>query len=120
MATQDRLTTSGAGMQKPRVQGVKAVSDGQRRHEVAPDIADQALHLAFVVALAGTPEPVIEKVMALQFGEHRRAQPLATLHDPRHREAGVVIQDRSRHAAEKTRPRHGRRRRLPRSQPDTL
>src|SRR3954469_18033364 len=40
--------------------------------------------------------------MALQFGEHVRTQALATLHDPRHREAGVVIQDRSRHAAEKT------------------
>src|SRR3954468_20877560 len=56
--------------------------------------ADQALHLAFVVALAGTPEPVIEKVMALQFGEHRRTQALATLHHPGHREAGVVIQVR--------------------------
>ena len=68
---------------------------------VAPDIADQPLHLALVVALAGSSEPVIEKVMALQFREHLRAQPLSALHDLGHREPGVVIQDRLRHAAEK-------------------
>jgi len=91
MPAQNRLTTSGAGMQEPGIQGVKAVGDRQRRHEVAPDVSDQSLHLAFVVALARPAEPVVEQIMALQFREHVGAQPLATFHDPGHRETGVVI-----------------------------
>src|ERR1700722_17950186 len=38
--------------------------------------------------------------MPLRFRKLPRAQPLATLHDPGHRESRVVVQDRSQHAAE--------------------
>jgi hypothetical protein len=44
--------------------------------------------------------------MALQLREHMRAQTRATLHDPRHGQTGVVIQDRPRHTAEKPERRH--------------
>jgi hypothetical protein len=91
MTTQDRLAPPAAAMQEPGVQGVKAVRHRQRRHELTPDIADQPLHLAFVVALTRPAKPVVEQIMALQFREHMRAQTLATLHNPRYREAGAAM-----------------------------
>jgi hypothetical protein len=47
-------------MQVPGVQDIKTVS------EVAPDVIDQPLDLAFVVALTRSAEPVVEQVMALK------------------------------------------------------
>jgi hypothetical protein len=77
---QDRLTpfrqASGT-----RIERLIALRDGKGRHEVAPDITDQPLHLALVVALAGPAEPVVEQVMALQFREHLRSQALSAFHD---------------------------------------
>ena len=51
------------------VQGIKALEGRDGHEEVAPHIADQALNLAFVVALAGTPEPVLEQVVGLKLGK---------------------------------------------------
>src|SRR3974390_959790 len=85
---------------------VETVRDGQRRHEVAPDKSDQALDLAFVVALARSAKAVGEQVMALEFREHLRAQALSALHHLGHCEPGVVVQNRLRHAAEKSERRH--------------
>jgi hypothetical protein len=42
-------TPLGAGIKEPGVECVKALRDGQRLHEVAPDITDQPLHLALIV-----------------------------------------------------------------------
>ena len=106
LAAQDRLTPLDAGVEEPRVERVETVRDGQRRHEVAPDISDQPLDLALVVALARSAKAVVEQVMALEFREHLRAQALSALHDLGHREPGVVVQNRLRHAAEKIERRH--------------
>ena len=91
VAAQDRLTPFDAGVEKARVERVKTLRDRQRRHEVAPDIADQPFHLALVVSLARPAEAVVEQVMALKFREHMRAQPLSALDDPGHCEPGVVV-----------------------------
>ena len=72
----------------------------QRHQVVPPDQPDQTLDLAFVVALAGPAEPIGEQVMRLQFAEHARPLPRSVAQDPRHRQLGVVIQDRRRHPAE--------------------
>ena len=51
------------------IEGGKAGHDRNRHQEVAPGIADQALNLAFVVALARPAEAVQEQVMRLQLGK---------------------------------------------------
>lgn len=79
MAAQDRRTPLAATIDQLRVQRIKAFHDWHRRHEVAPDIADQPLHLAFVIAFTRQAKPVREQVVALQFGKHMRAHPLAAL-----------------------------------------
>ena len=76
--------------------------EGRDRHqEVAPRIADQALDLAFVVALAGPAEAVEEQVVRLQLGKGARPLALAIAKDAGHRQLGVVVENRLRHAAQK-------------------
>jgi len=58
---------------------------------VAPGIANQALDLALVVALARPAEAVEEQVVRLQLGKAARALPLAIAQDASHRQFGVVI-----------------------------
>ena len=101
MTTQNRLTPFAASVEETRIERIKAVGDRQGRHEVAPDKSDQPFHLPFVVPLAGPSKAILEEIVALEFGEHVRAQPLAALHDLRHGEPRVVVEDRLRHAAEK-------------------
>jgi hypothetical protein len=52
MAAQDRLTLR-AGIKEPGVERVKSIRDGQRRHEVAPDITDQPPTLPLSLPLPG-------------------------------------------------------------------
>ena len=69
--------------------------EGRDRHqEVAARIADQALDLAFVVALAGAAEAVEEQVVRLQLGKGTRPLALAITKDAAHRQLGVVVEDR--------------------------
>ena len=51
--------------------------NGDRHQAVAPDIADQAFHFAFVVALTGPAKAITEQVMRLQFSEGLGPLPLA-------------------------------------------
>src|SRR5271170_6626969 len=51
-------------------------------------------------AFAWSAEPILEQIVRLQLGEHPRPLPLAVTEDARHRDLGVVIQDRLWHAAE--------------------
>ena len=62
--------------------------------------ADQPFDFALVVAFARSAEPVLKQVVRLQLGKHPRPLPLAVPKDADHRELGVVIQNRLRHAAE--------------------
>ena len=104
----DRLSMTPQPRTKPRsaarlelgVEGGKAGEAGQRHHEVAPDEADQVLHLAFVITLAGSAKAVREQVVGLKFGEDPGPLPRPVPQDPRHRQPSVVIQDRARHARE--------------------
>ena len=73
----------------------------QRRHEGALGVLHQPFDLAFVVALARPAEAIPKQEMADQLGEGARAGTLAVAEDPGHRQLGVVVQDRLRHAAEK-------------------
>src|SRR5208337_2750887 len=50
-------------IEKPGVERLEAIGDGQRRHEVAPDKTDQPLHLALVVALGRPAEAILEQIM---------------------------------------------------------
>ena len=49
--------------------------------------------LSFVIALAGSSEPVLEQVMGLQLGERPRALPTPVAQYPGHRQFGIVVQD---------------------------
>jgi hypothetical protein len=71
-----------------------------RHQQVPPDPADQPLDFAFVVALTRAAKPVGKDVMRLQLAEHPRplADPVAQ--DARHRQLGIVVQDRARNLAE--------------------
>jgi hypothetical protein len=58
MAAQNCRTPFDAGFGQLRVQRLKALRHRHRRHEIAPEIADQPFDFAFVIALAGPTEPV--------------------------------------------------------------
>ena len=76
--------------------------EGRDRHQkVAARIADQALDLAFVVALAGPAEPVEEQIVRLQLGKGARPLALAIAKDAAHRQLGVVVENGLGHAAQK-------------------
>src|SRR3954453_24164798 len=85
-----------------RVQsGVPKTAGGTHRHQQVPaHPTDQSLNFALVVAFAGPAEPVGKHVMRLQLAEHARPLPPPVAQDPRHRQGGVVVQDRARHLAE--------------------
>ena len=53
----------------------------------------QALNLAFVIALAGTAEAVIEQVVGLHLGEGAGALAPAVAQYLRHGQLGIVVQD---------------------------
>ena len=71
-----------------------------RHHEVSPRIAHQSFHLPLVVAFARTPELLREQVMTLQFAERPCLGARSIPQNPRHRQLGVVVQNRPRHSAE--------------------
>ena len=71
-----------------------------RHQEVAPGIANQALHLALVVALTGPAEAVEEEIVGLQLGKDAGPLARAVAQDARYRQPGVVGENRLRHAAE--------------------
>ena len=85
---------------QPGVQRLEALEAGHRNHKIAPAKADHALHGALVVALARPAEPVLEQVMRLQLRKGPGALARAIAEDLRHRDGGVVVEDRRRHAAE--------------------
>ena len=106
VATQAIAHALSAAVQKMGVQRREAVEHRDRHQEVAPRITDQPFDLALVVALARSAEPVLEQVMRLQLAEHPRALPLAVTQDAGHRDLGVVVEDRLRHAAEEAERSH--------------
>ena len=71
----------------------EALEGRHRNQEVAAHVPHQSLHFAFVVALAGTPEPVLEQVVGLQLGEGAGALATAVPQDPRHGQPGIVVED---------------------------
>ena len=91
VAAQHRRPPLDAGVEEAGVERGKTLRDRQRRHEIAPGVTDQPLHLALVVAFARSAKAVVEEVMALKLREHMRAQPLSALDDPGDREPGVVV-----------------------------
>src|SRR5450755_3539066 len=99
-AAQTVSHSTAAAFQQIGIQRLEALEHRNWYEEVAARIADQPFDLALVVAFARPAEPVLEKIVRLQFGEHARALPLAITEDAGHRDLGVVIQDRLRDAAD--------------------
>ena len=83
-----------------RVQRLEALEHRDRHEEVPSCIADEPFDFALVVAFARSAEPILEQVVRLKLGERARPLPLAVTKDAGHRQLGVVIQNRLRHAAE--------------------
>src|SRR6266566_919833 len=83
------------------VQRREALKHRDGYEEVPSRIADQPFDFALVIAFARSAEPILEKVVRLQLCKHARALPLAVTEDARHRDLGVVIQDRLWDAVEK-------------------
>jgi hypothetical protein len=90
-----------AALLEMRVELGEAGDARDRHQEVTARVADQALDLAFVVALAGPAEAVEEQVVRLQLGEGAGPLTLAITEDAGHRQLGVVVEDRLGHAAQK-------------------
>ena len=78
----------------------KLSKDGTGTREVAAHVPHKALHFAFVVALAGTPEPVLEQVVGLQLGEGPGALAPAVAKDLRYGQPGIVVEDALGHSAQ--------------------
>ena len=95
-----RLASQAAHAQHP-VERFVARGDRDRRHEVRPCILHESFDLPLVVALAGSSKPILEQVVADQFGERPRALALAIPANLRHRDLEIVVEDRQRHAAKK-------------------
>src|SRR5271167_1269845 len=100
MAAQTVSHSTAAAFQQIGVQRLEALEHRDGDEEVPSRIADKPFDFALVVAFARSAEPILEQVVRLQLGEHARALPLAVTKDARHRDLGVVIQDRLRYAAE--------------------
>src|SRR4051794_3348435 len=100
MATQPITQAIEAAPLEVGVEVGEAGEGRDRDQEVAPGVADQALDLALVVAFAGPAEAVEEQIVRLQLGEGPGPLPLAIAQDARHRQPGVVVEDRARHATE--------------------
>jgi hypothetical protein len=100
VAAQPIAKTAAAICQQLLVQRSKAGGMGQRHQVVSPDQSDQTLNLAFVVALTRATKPIGEQVMRLQLTEHARPPPCAIAQNAGHRQFGVVVQNRRRHATE--------------------
>ena len=90
-----------AALLETRIELGEAGKGWDRHQKVTARIADQALDLAFVVALAGPAEAVEEQIVRLQLGEGPRPLALAITKDAAHRQLGVVIENRLGHAAQK-------------------
>ena len=72
---------------------IKALEGRDGHEEVAPHISHQAFDLSFVVALAGTPEPVLEEVVGLKLGKGTGALTSAVTQYPGHGQPGIVVED---------------------------
>jgi hypothetical protein len=117
----DRLTVAAhaivvalqAPVFQPGVQVIEAVEARGRHEEIAAPGADNALHRSVrhwartngafngsPFPLARLAEPVVEQGMRLQLGKGSCSFPFAVAADLRHRDRGVVVQDRQGHAAE--------------------
>ena len=83
------------------IQRIEALEGRHRHQKVSSHVPHQALHLAFVIALAGTPEPVLEQVVGLQLGEGAGALAPAVSQDPGNSQPGVVVEDALGHSAQK-------------------
>ncbi len=51
------------------------------------------LDLALVIAFAGSAKPILEQIMADEFGEGAGALALAVAENPRHRDFEIVVQN---------------------------
>jgi hypothetical protein len=88
-----------AAVQKMGVEGFEAFVLRDRHQEVAPRVTNKAFNLALIVALAKPTEPILKQIVRLQLAEHACALPLAVTKNARHRDFGVVVQDRLRDPA---------------------
>ena len=87
------------------VQAVEGLEPWHRHQEVPAAIADETFHLTLVVAFTRTPEAILEQIVGPQLTEHPCPLAPAVTEDTGHRDLRVVIENRTRHAAEKRDPR---------------
>ena len=83
------------------IERIKAFEGRHRHQKVSAHIADQAFHLAFVIALTGAAEPVLEQVVGLELGEGAGALTPAVAQYLRHRQPGIVVENALGHSAQK-------------------
>src|ERR1700752_272437 len=99
MHAQPIIQAPAATLQQLRIEFSEAVRAWDRHHEVAPHVADQPFDLAFIIALARSPEARGEQIVGLQFTEDSSALPGAIAEDACNRQLGVVVEDRPRYSA---------------------
>ncbi len=88
------------------IQSLEALKTGDGNQKVPAGVADQALDLAFIVALAGPPEAIGEEIVGLQLAEDPGALAHPVPQDTRHGQRGVVVEDRARNTAEESEGHH--------------
>src|SRR3546814_20922324 len=79
---------------QPRVEGIPCRKLGDRHHEVAPAITDEALDIPLVIAFPWTTITIQDQVMGQEAAEQRRTLACAVGQDLRHKAPVVVVDDR--------------------------
>ena len=93
MPAQATLPPFSTAIFQMRVQLFPTRCAGDGDHEVAPRIANQAFHLALIVALRRPAKLLREQVVTLHLRKGSGLLPFAVTQDPRHRQLGVVIKN---------------------------
>ena len=105
-ATQDLVLSFAAAILEHGVELGEVTGSRKRHHEGPSGKAHHPLDLPFVITLAGTAIAILEHVVRLQGGKQGAPLAGAITKDLRHRQPGVVVQDRHRYAAKEGERRH--------------
>ena len=73
------------------IESLEALEGRHRHQEVSPGVSHQSLYFSLVIALAGTPETVVEQVVGLDLGEGPGALASAVAQYLGHRQLGIVV-----------------------------